>query len=700
VAALLLAAACDSPSTPAVRPEPLPASARLECTADVRAGTFACAPAGAAGGARGNVLLGGQGVNVRLISGNIAVAADTFAFDLAVENLMRTPIGTTDGTTVDPGGVQVFVVDGVHTPGGTGTVVVANPDGVGVFTATNQPYFAYHEIITPGDTSGPKRWKLRFDPGVQTFSFSLLVSAPYPPGTGFVALAIEQPGPGQVVGDSVRVVVRIDSASASINSIVATLGTQSVLLQNNGGAKPSGTLSLAGLPHGNATIRVKATTVFGDSGVKTVTVYHGPLSGLTVTAPVMGTVARPTVRVDADCGGCKSVTAKVYGAPTYLWTTVASGVDGIHADVSLAAFDGSYRLFLLITAIDSASQQTDRIMEIPVESSSRLTPLVSGGDRLVAFDSTHLVVGTENLVEQGLPWQIRSINRQTGADSLLATGPRDSLFNEYRGWRHSSGFVLQKLPNAFYNWRNGVVTSSFQGGFLQIAGDWGATMNFDPGTVYRTNLATGAVETLWSQSTNNARPEIAENGTVVWGANFDYQVYGARAGQGAVKLTTTGTSTAFMLSPITDGVNFAVLTVPQNLPKRLYLYTFEGQLLADLGDVSPWQVGYPVHDDFEARNGWLAFLRPDAGSIRQVWARSPSGEVRQVSFAGSHSVIRGLGRNGEVLYANGGSVYSSHYPYTAAPVRLFSDQPRSSFLRWNGDQLLFFLGRTAFEVSY
>jgi alpha-tubulin suppressor-like RCC1 family protein len=123
------------------------------------------------------VIMGGQGLYVRTVTANVAVTADTFAFDLSLTNLRDEPIGTLDGTTADPEGSKVFFTDNpaVSTTAGSGQVAVANPDGVGTFTRANQPYYQYVQRLAPDETSAAKRWKLRFDPGVQQFTFHLLV---------------------------------------------------------------------------------------------------------------------------------------------------------------------------------------------------------------------------------------------------------------------------------------------------------------------------------------------------------------------------------------------------------------------------------------------------------------------------------------------------------------------------------------------
>jgi hypothetical protein len=290
-AAALVLAACDSPSATSGTP-PAPVGVRLDCSADVRAGTVRCTPAGAAAGVRADRIVGGQGVNVRTVTGNVAVSADTFAFDLAVANLLPAPIGTTDGME-DPDGVKVFFVDGVHTTAGTGSVGVANADGVGAFTAAGQPYFAYHEIVPSGQTSAQRRWMLRFDAGVQQFAFSLLVSAPYPPGSGSVFLTIEQPTNGQEAVDSVVVVARIDSASANVVSAVAILGSTVVPMTVQANGKRVGTLRLVGHEFGPLTLAVRATTETGDAGVQAVDITRVPPPGFFIVTPTRsGTVDR------------------------------------------------------------------------------------------------------------------------------------------------------------------------------------------------------------------------------------------------------------------------------------------------------------------------------------------------------------------------------------------------------------------------
>jgi hypothetical protein len=198
---LLLAAACDDPvAPPASGPEPgVPAptqtgaQTQLDCVADTRDSTVVCtAPGASAGGARGAIIVGGQGQFVNLTSTNIVRTTDFFQFDVTVQNLIPQPMATTNGTTPDVKGVRVFFESGPTVTSGTGGVWVHNNDGVGNFTAPDQFYFQYafgalgDGILEPQEISEPSTWVFELDPTVQTFSFSVRVSTEVPFPTGWV----------------------------------------------------------------------------------------------------------------------------------------------------------------------------------------------------------------------------------------------------------------------------------------------------------------------------------------------------------------------------------------------------------------------------------------------------------------------------------------------------------------------------------
>lgn len=183
LAALAVLAACSERGGVTLPPEnPAPAAplAAISCTASVQGGRVQCADASGPAGARADRIIGGQHVNVLVSSSNVAYdsVAQEFSFDVTVQNLMVQRMGS-DGVTVK--GLKVFFASGPNTTGGTGVGSVKNADGVDAFTGSFQPYFQYPQALGPQATSASKHWVLNVPRTVQTFSFTLYVSAPLVP---------------------------------------------------------------------------------------------------------------------------------------------------------------------------------------------------------------------------------------------------------------------------------------------------------------------------------------------------------------------------------------------------------------------------------------------------------------------------------------------------------------------------------------
>lgn len=180
----LLAACTDRSQTLLPPPDDIPEAAAVlsvSCSAAVRSGSITCAAPDAPresrqGGPR-MLVVGGQGINVKLTSTNVTYDPVTgiFSADVTVQNLLPEALGTGDWITLD--GVRVFFHGGPNTTSGTGSVQVNNPDGMDAFTGSIQPYFQYSDVLPPNGVSAPKRWEWKVDPGVTNFAFTLLVDA-------------------------------------------------------------------------------------------------------------------------------------------------------------------------------------------------------------------------------------------------------------------------------------------------------------------------------------------------------------------------------------------------------------------------------------------------------------------------------------------------------------------------------------------
>src|SRR3989441_929649 len=199
LALIAFESACSdrSPNGPT---NPPTASGRLvTCQADVRAQTLRCDMPSASvtgsgtSGIAAEVILGGQGRYVQLRSSNVSYDASTEVFqaDVTVQNLTPLMLGTPDGSTVT--GVKVFFHSGPSVVSGTGAVSVANADGVGTFTGTNQPFFLYNEILPKGQVSAAKTWQWAVPTTVGRFTFEVLVDAATAPPRATTCLA--QAGP-------------------------------------------------------------------------------------------------------------------------------------------------------------------------------------------------------------------------------------------------------------------------------------------------------------------------------------------------------------------------------------------------------------------------------------------------------------------------------------------------------------------------
>jgi hypothetical protein len=155
----------------------------LTCTATVQQPSLRCEEAPDGGGAAQNIIIGGQGTYVRLASSNPSYdGSSTFQVDVTVQNLLSQRMGTPDGTTIY--GVKVFLASGPSASGGTGDVAVANPDGHAFFTAADQPYFAYPEILEARGTSAPREWRFTVPNTVTSFRFSVYVETQLPTEAG------------------------------------------------------------------------------------------------------------------------------------------------------------------------------------------------------------------------------------------------------------------------------------------------------------------------------------------------------------------------------------------------------------------------------------------------------------------------------------------------------------------------------------
>jgi hypothetical protein len=147
----------------------------LQCSAQVKSSSVNCKSASATAAGVSQDVIGGQNVYVKLTSSNVSYNGGTeiFQFDATLQNLLIESIGTPDGVVPDASGIRAFFEDGPTVTGGTGVVTVANADGTATFTASNQPYFTYSQVLGHNAVSSAKTWQLNVPATVNAFTFHI-----------------------------------------------------------------------------------------------------------------------------------------------------------------------------------------------------------------------------------------------------------------------------------------------------------------------------------------------------------------------------------------------------------------------------------------------------------------------------------------------------------------------------------------------
>jgi hypothetical protein len=233
----------------------------VTCTASVAGGSLTCARPSPRTGTFGPnfLIVGGQDEFVRLTSTSVSYNASTqiFQADVTVTNLFGQPLGTTDAVTST--GVRVFFHDGPNVTSGSGTVTVANPDGTGAFTGTNQPYHLYDQILWTNVSSAVKTWRWNVPSTATTFTFEVYVEGEvvfpngwvvvneHPTGVGtggtvqltpIILDVVTREIPGTVTWSSPdETIATVDASSGIVEGVAPGVVD---IVASNGGPQPDG----------------------------------------------------------------------------------------------------------------------------------------------------------------------------------------------------------------------------------------------------------------------------------------------------------------------------------------------------------------------------------------------------------------------------------------------------------------------------
>lgn len=452
---LIAAVSCSDAGNPLIPEEPQPqppaALMALDCTVAVSGGGMQCAlPQPSSGDARasGELIVGGQNVFVRLAAAAFSTFADTIQFDVTVENLIPQPLGTTDGVSVDPNGVRVFFYQGPVSNNPSAAASVGNADGEAFFTAANQPYFQWNEMLAPNQTSAPRTWKIQYTPGSTSVSFRVYVSAQVQYENGWVD--VTPPADTLPQGGNVTL-------AATARDKVGRTGTVS----------QSFTWSRGG--DGVTTVNASTgeVTALSASGVDTIYVTNGTQTGRAIivveNAPVFQqdtiaarsnvTVGRPAPRLanrisdtemnaDVVAGTYASVAggvARVYadGSYDYLSPAGFSGPDSFEFDISDGVHTIKGSVIVNVAASNywyvQAGGTGDGRDRFPFGSFAAAQDSAVAGDSIfvlsagaTALDGAAVLEDAQALIGQGIPASITlSLNDTT--ITVLAAGSAPGL---------------------------------------------------------------------------------------------------------------------------------------------------------------------------------------------------------------------------------------------------------------------------------
>ncbi len=458
-----------------------------------------------------------------------------------------------------------------------------------------------------------------------------------------------------------------------------------------------GTVDLSGLPSGPMTVTVTATDAFGNSADASSRFFLDRHPVLTVTSPLDLTVARPSLSLKITCvddspQGCISLTAKVDT------TVVATGTSTIDETISLDGYDGRV-VDLQIQARDAAGQTTTQVRAIYVDSSPRLTELVS-------VDGAILDVTPDRILfldrSNGLALKIHS--RVTGQDGSV---PGISGKTPQYGFLTPSGAIYlaqgQDVTTAgVYDWRgsgppislglaNATTSFAVRGNFAIWSGERGDKYTGQV-ILFRRDLASGTNVEILDHGVGNTDNDVSESGDVVFWTSGDSSDYNIFRYRGGTITRLTNDTQLWNTYPITDGTN----VVYRKHTRCCGAQTYATVMYGALGEVTlvPPQTHEPRPQvDYAAKNGWIAFTRPDLSGQLQVWERSPSGNNTQLSFFSSTSQIDALNPLGEVMFTH------AMKRYLASPT-LPATQTNSALgmSLWQDGQWLVAIGRSLFKV--
>ncbi len=430
---------------------------------------------------------------------------------------------------------------------------------------------------------------------------------------------------------------------------------------------------------------------------------------LEIVLPTMGQAGfrmlTTRVRLQARCTAppdCVSITA--YVGQTEVARGTSSVLDTV---VSLAAVGRDTVRFRFEAVNRHGTRTTARTDRFDLQTSPYWTEVLTVPRSLQDTDGDRVVY---TVTAASGREQLRLLDRRTGADSLL--DEKENWFD--LAWTRlipSGRVTIERAPgselreyggsNARTPGGHGFESAGFQ---VRIRDRWLTWIDPD-GIIHRDDVLaprlTRTPHPRWF-SAGYSGEDIAADGSVAYLAYPDGwprngsawpQLFLLRP-SGVAEQVTSDPSFA-PLRPQTDGTNVVYAKnffTPDGSRYRLMLRTPAGEesLTEDLV-AQPWE--------YDAEAGWVVFtLHHPYGSPTQVWARSPSGEVRRITPWSTSSVLLAMGPDGQVLLLNGGRWYLARTPFSPL-VDVGRGTTNTGYPRWLDGKLHVFFGNTLYRIE-
>jgi hypothetical protein len=495
---------------------------------------------------------------------------------------------------------------------------------------------------TQGDGYSLARWKLGAGADEQTMTATVGEASTVFTARLFpIALAVRSPAAGATVNADALDVRATAGLHAALESAIATVEGRSVALAGSGG-ELSGTLGMSGVAGGPKVLRVRVRDVAGDSSVASVPfTYTRVPTSLAVTLPVPNMTANPNVPLRVECPDCAALKATLADN-----TVVATGTTALAAAPSLARFAGSpFRVtptFVVVVATSAAGESRADTVPVYAADNPALERVVSGGFRMADTDGRRALYITPQNAARSHHLILRDL--ETGAETELAVFPPDASLGE--GFLTPAGAIAWWQVNGsarLYEFRDGAAVNLGQcdnaRGALKVAGPWAAWSTFHNLTVL--DLRTGATRlvaaNLLTDRGNGPQFDVAANGNLVYTTFENVPMRDAAGtpaplGAGAGwDLRTDGTSVVFARFDSACGTQLPCETVW-------------------VGPTGSQVLQHGAYVRHAITDGWVAFEKADAPNLRQVWTRSPAGNLEQRSGLPYGGQIESLGPAGRVVF--------------------------------------------------